>query len=68
VAGFSYSDAMKGKGGDWSFEDLNTFITDPKAFVPGTKMAFGGEKDPHKRADILAYLRTLSDNPAPLPK
>jgi len=69
VAGFAYSDGMKSKGGDWNFADLNTFITDPKAFVPGTKMsAFGGEKDPHKRADILAYLRTLSDNPAPLPK
>lgn len=69
VAGFGYSDAMKAKGGDWTFADLNTFITDPKTYVSGTKMAaFGGEKDAHKRADILAYLRTLSDNPAPLPK
>jgi cytochrome c len=68
VAGFSYSDGMKAKGGNWTFEDLNTFITDPKAFVTGTKMAFAGEKDAHKRADIIAYLRTLSDDPAPLPK
>ncbi|MGO9005060.1 MAG: c-type cytochrome [Beijerinckiaceae bacterium] len=69
IAGFSYSDGMKAKGGSWTFEDLNSFITDPKAYVSGTKMsAFGGEKDAHKRADILAYLRTLSDAPAPLPK
>ncbi|MFO1117117.1 MAG: cytochrome c family protein [Beijerinckiaceae bacterium] len=67
-AGFSYSDAIKGKGGNWSFEDLNAFIQSPKAFAPGTKMAFAGEADAAKRADILAYLRSLSDNPAPLPK
>ena len=66
-AGFAYSDAMKAKGGKWTFEDLNAFITNPKAFVDGTKMAFGGEPDAGKRADIIAYLRSLSDSPAPLP-
>ena len=66
--GFDYSGGMKAKGGNWTFEDLNTFITDPKAYVSGTAMAYAGEKDAHKRADILAYLRTLSDSPAPLPK
>lgn len=65
--GFSYSDAMKAKGGDWTFADINDFITSPKTFVPGTKMGFGGEPDAEKRADIIAYLRTLSDNPVPLP-
>lgn len=65
--GFGYSDAMKGKGGAWTFEDLNAFITSPKTFVPGTKMGFGGEPDAGKRADIIAYLRTLSDSPVPLP-
>ena len=40
--GFNYSAAMKGKGGDWSFEDINHFITNPKAYVPGTIMAFAG--------------------------
>jgi cytochrome c len=68
VAGFAYSDGMKAKTGKWSFDDLNTFLTDPKAFVPGTKMAFAGEKDPRKRADIIDYLHTLSDDPVPLPK
>jgi cytochrome c len=68
VAGFGYSDALKAKGGDWSFDDLNHFIENPKGFVSGTKMAFAGEKDAAKRAAIIAYLRTLSDNPVPLPK
>jgi cytochrome c len=69
VSGFDYSSGMKDKGGKWTYEDLNTFITNPKAFVQGTKMAaFGGEKDPQKRADIIAYLRSLSDSPEPLPK
>jgi cytochrome c len=68
VPGFAYSDALKAKGGKWTFEVLNDFINNPKSTVPGTKMTFAGEKDPTKRADILAYLRTLSDNPAPLPQ
>ena len=67
AAGFSYSDAMKAKGGDWTFADLDSFITSPKTFVSGTKMGFGGEPDAGKRADIIAYLRTLSDAPVPLP-
>ena len=66
-AGFDYSAAMKGKGGNWTVDDLNTYLTKPSAFVPGTKMTFTGEPDPQKRADIIAYLRTLSDNPLPLP-
>ena len=61
------SDALKGKGGNWSFENLNEFITAPANFAKGTKMAFAGEKDPKKRADIEAYLRSLADTPAPLP-
>ena len=65
--GFAYSDALKGKGGNWSFENLNEFITAPANFAKGTKMAFAGEKDPKKRADIEAYLRSLADTPAPLP-
>ncbi len=66
-AGFAYSDAMKAKGGKWSFEDINAFIANPKAYVPGTKMGYGGEADAGKRADIIAYLDKLSDSPVPLP-
>ncbi len=68
VAGFDYSDGLKGKGGNWTFDDLNAFLTSPKTFVPGTKMAFGGEANAHKRADIIDYLHTLSEKPEALPK
>ncbi len=67
-AGFSYSDAVKGLGGDWSFEKLDHWIANPKGMAAGTKMAFAGEKDDQKRADILAYLQSLSDSPVPFPK
>ncbi|MCP5367228.1 MAG: cytochrome c family protein [Hyphomicrobiales bacterium] len=65
--GFKYSDGMQGKGGEWTFEDLNHFLAKPKDFVPGTKMAFAGLKKDGDRAEVLAYLRTLSDSPKPLP-
>ena len=68
IAGFGYSDGMKGKGGDWTFADLNQFITKPSAYVSGTKMTYPGEPDPQKRADIIDYIDTLSDSPLPLPK
>ncbi len=65
--GFNYSAALKAKGGDWTIDALNTFITNPKADIPGTAMAFAGVSRASERADILAYLNSLSDNPAPLP-
>lgn len=65
--GYRYSDALKGHGGKWTFERLFTFLKAPKKVVPGTKMGFPGLKAPEKRADLLAYLRTLSDSPPPLP-
>lgn len=66
-AGFNYSAALKGKGGEWSFEDLNKFIASPKGFVPGTAMAFAGIGKDSERADLLVYLNTLSEKPVPLP-
>lgn len=68
MAGFGYSDGMKAKGGAWSYEDINAFITKPSAYVAGTKMSYPGESDPAKRADILAYLKTVSDSPVDFPK
>jgi cytochrome c len=66
--GFAYSDSIKKIGGDWTYEKLNKWITDPKAMAPDTKMIFPGEKSPKRRADILAFLHTLSDKPVPFPK
>ena len=65
--GFNFSAAMKAKGGTWTYDDLNKFIANPKAFVPGTAMGFAGIPKDSERADVIAYLRTLSDNPPPLP-
>ena len=68
--GFAYSAGMeehKAKGDLWTFENLNHFITSPKTFTPGTKMTFAGVKSPEERADILAYLQTLSASPKPFP-
>jgi cytochrome c len=67
-AGFNYSGPMKAKGGKWTFEDLNVYLTNPKAFVPGTSMSFAGLPRDSERADVLAYLATLADSPVPLPK
>ncbi len=65
--GYRYSDGMKSHGGDWTFEDLNTFLTKPGKFIAKTKMSFAGLKKPADRAAIIAYLRSLSDAPADLP-
>jgi len=65
--GFNFSAAMKAKGGTWTYDDLNAFITNPKGFVPGTAMGFAGIQKDSERADVIAYLRTLSDSPVPLP-
>ena len=70
LEGFKYSTGMadRGKAGEkWVFADLDKFLTDPKAFVPGTAMGFAGIKDPADRADVIAYLRSLSDSPVALP-
>jgi len=65
--GFNFSAAMKAKGGEWTFDDLNKFIANPKAFVPGTAMGFAGIQKDSERADVIAYLATLADKPVPLP-
>ena len=67
IAGYDYSAGMKAKGGNWTYADLNQFLTKPSAYVQGTKMGYPGEENGKKRAEIIAYLRTLSDSPAPIP-
>jgi cytochrome c len=65
--GFNFSAAMKAKDGTWTYDDLNKFIANPKGFIPGTAMGFAGISKDSERADVIAYLRTLADNPVPLP-
>ncbi|MSP05358.1 MAG: cytochrome c family protein [Acetobacteraceae bacterium] len=67
AGGFNFSNALKGKPGNWTFEEMNAWLQKPTAFVPGTRMAFAGINSEKQRADVLAYLRSLSKNPVPLP-
>jgi len=68
MSGFDYSSGMKAMGGTWTVDDLNQFLAHPQTTVTGTKMTFNGLSRPQVRADLIAYLNTLSDNPQPLPK
>ncbi len=66
---FSYSKAFQeyGQGKTWTYEELNHFLFKPKALIPGTAMGFAGLKKTEDRANLIAWMRTLSDSPAPLP-
>ncbi len=59
ASGFGYSTPMQAKGGTWTPEAINEFITSPKTVVPGTKMSFKGLSSPEKRANLIAYLATF---------
>ena len=72
ASGFNYTSALKGAaqklGGKWSFDALNKWLTKPSTVAPGTAMTFAGLANEKQRADLIAYLDTLSPNPVPLPK
>ena len=66
--GFAYSEGMKARTAEkWTFENLDAFLKDPKAATPKTKMVYAGVKKDQARADIIAYLASLSDAPKPFP-
>lgn len=65
--GYTYSSALKDKKGAWDYEALNHWLKKPAAYAPGTKMTFAGINNDQQRANVIAWLRTLSANPAPLP-
>jgi len=64
--GFAYSDALKSKGGTWTWEAMNEWLRSPRAYAPGTKMTFAGIGDGQDRADLLLYLNSQGSN-LPLP-
>lgn len=66
-AAFAYSDSLKQVGGRWDFENLNRYLFDPKLLAPEGRMPFAGIKNEAERAHLIAYLRSLSDEPLPLP-
>lgn len=65
--GFAYSDALKDIGSDWDYESLYAFLKSPKKYAPGTKMSFAGIRKPKDIANMIVYLRSLSDSPVALP-
>jgi len=68
TAGFSYSAAVKAKAkGNWNYDNMNAWLDDPASFAPGTEMSYPGIKNTQERANVVAYLRTLSATPLKLP-
>jgi cytochrome c len=64
---YKYSKALSGYGKEWSFEELNGYLTKPTNWIKGTKMAFAGLRKEKDRASVILYLNQNSDNPLPLP-
>ncbi len=67
IASYGYSSALKSMQGEWSYANLDAFLLSPKSYLKGTKMSFSGLKKVEDRAAVIAYLRSLSDSPKPLP-
>jgi len=65
---FAYSDAFKAHGGTWTFAELDHYLENPAAHIPGNKMSFAGLRKPGDRADVILYMNQNSDNPLPLPE
>ncbi|GGB68236.1 c-type cytochrome [Blastomonas aquatica] len=67
VAGFAYSDALKSKSGPWTFDEMNAWLTSPRAYAEGTKMSFAGLGKPEDRANLMAWMNTQTSSPLALP-
>lgn len=64
--GFAFSDALKSKGGKWTFDAMDHWLKSPREYAPGTKMTFAGLGNPADRANLIAWLNTQGSN-LPLP-
>lgn len=65
--GFSYSTAMKGKGGTWTYEEIFRYLRSPASYIPGNKMPFAGLPHVQDRLNLIAYMRSWADKPPALP-
>jgi cytochrome c len=65
--GFNYSDAMEAYAQPWSYDNLYEFLRSPSRYIQGTSMAFAGVRSGEDRQALVAYLHSLSNNPAPIP-
>ena len=67
VSDYKYSKALAGYGKEWTFEELNGFLTKPSAYLKGTKMSYAGLRKEKDRASVIQYLNQNGDDPKPLP-
>ncbi|WP_421725298.1 c-type cytochrome [Bauldia sp.] len=70
IGDFGYSEAIQtaaAEGRTWTFDELDGYLENPRGFLPGTAMAFAGIRRPDERADMILFLRSLSNDPVPLP-
>jgi cytochrome c len=67
MEGFAYSEPVKAHGGTWGYEELDHWLTSPRAYIPGNKMGFAGIPDAQDRADVILYMRANGENAPPLP-
>ena len=67
VSDYKYSKAMVAYGKEWSFEEMNSYLIKPQAYIKGTKMAFAGLRKEKDRASVILYMNSKGDNPKPLP-
>lgn len=71
IEGFGYSAALRERaaaGEVWGFDELDGFLAAPRQYLPGTSMSYAGLRNAQERANIILYMRSLSDDPAPLPE
>ncbi|HET8996953.1 MAG TPA: c-type cytochrome [Acetobacteraceae bacterium] len=66
--GFDYSDAIKSKKGPWTYAELNEWLHKPSSYAPGTRMPFAGIPQAQLRADVIAFLKSISPKAPPFPK
>ena len=66
AAGFAYSSALSGHGGDWTYENMSEWLKSPRGFANGTKMSFAGLSSAEDRANVILYMRSMGGGP-PLP-
>ena len=67
VSDYKYSKAMIAYGKEWTFEEMNSYLIKPQAYVKGTKMAFAGLRKEKDRASVILYMNSKSDSPKALP-
>ena len=67
ISDYKYSKAMVAYAKEWSYEEMNSYLIKPQAYIKGTKMAFAGLRKEKDRASVILYMNSKSNNPKPLP-